>query len=99
MHSVTTVSGVEQRFLVGADQTHAGYTPGTRLIPLWDMVRAAYAIRNRVAHEGFFSEDAIDPAEPDEALAADLIKNTPIDPRGWVKDQAELVVNRELHKP
>jgi hypothetical protein len=99
MHSVAMIAGLEQRFLVGADQTHAGYTPGTRIVPLWDMVRAAYAIRNRVAHEGFFSEDAIDPSDPDEVLAADLIKNTPLDPRRWVKDQAESAVSRELNKP
>lgn len=97
-HMVANVDGVEQRFLMGADQSHAGYTPATRLIPLWDVVRSAYAIRNSVAHEGYFSEDAIDPAKPDQVLAADLIKNTPLDPRKWVRDQAHLAVLRELHK-
>lgn len=97
-HMVTNVDGVERRFLMGADESHAGYTPATRLIPLWDVVRSAYAIRNCVAHEGYFSEDAIDTAEPDQVLAADLIKNTPLDPRRWVRDQAHLAVLRELHK-
>lgn len=97
-HMVTTVDGVERRFLMGADESHAGYTPATRVISLWDVIRSAYAIRNCVAHEGYFSKDAIDIAEPDQVMAADLIKNTPLDPRRWVRDQAHLAVLRELHK-
>lgn len=97
-HMVTNTNGVEQRFLMGADESHAGYTPATRIITLWEVVRAAYAIRNCVAHEGYFSEDAVDSAQPDQVLAADLIKNTPLDPRQWVHDQAHFAVLRELHK-
>jgi hypothetical protein len=97
-HSVQNVGGIEQHFLVGADMTHPGYKPGTRLISLWDIVRAAYAVRNRVAHEGFFSEDHIDGMDDDQVIAADLIKNTPIDPRQWIRDAAWLAIKRELHK-
>lgn len=95
---VANINGVEQRFLMGADECHAGYTPATRMITLWDVVQAAYAIRNSVAHEGYFSEDTVDSAKPDQVLAADLIKNTPLDPRQWVRDQAHFAVLRELHK-
>lgn len=46
--------GAERRLLMGGDETHPGYTPGTRIIPLWDFTRAAYAIRNCIAHHGYF---------------------------------------------
>ena len=64
----------------------------------WDVVRAAYAIRNCVAHEGYFSPDQVDVAVPDQVLASDLIKNTLVDPRRWIRNQAHLAVRRELNK-
>ena len=88
--------GAETRLLMGGDETHPGYTPGTRIIPLWDFIRAAYAIRNCIAHEGYYSADTVDRSNPDETLAADLINNTALDPRKWVRDQALLFVQREL---
>ncbi|MEI6117534.1 MAG: hypothetical protein WCP99_23590, partial [Burkholderiales bacterium] len=95
-HMSWNIDGTEMRLLLGGDESNPGYTPGTRLVNLWDVVRAAYAIRNCIAHEGYFSPDIIDATDPDQALAADLIKNTPLDPRQWVHDQANLSVRREL---
>jgi hypothetical protein len=94
----SNVDGNEKRLLLGGHEKHPGYTRGTRLVTLWDVVRAAYAIRNCIAHEGYFSPEAVDAADPDKALAVDLIKNTPLDPRRWVHDQAHLCVQRELFK-
>lgn len=94
----SNVDGKEKRLLLGGDKRHPGYTPDTRLVNLWDIVRAAYAIRNCIAHEGYFSPEEVDAADSDKALAADLIKNTPLDPRRWVHDQAYLSVQRELFK-
>lgn len=94
----SNVDGEEKHLLLGGDEKHPGYTPGTRLVTLWDVVRAAYAIRNCIAHEGYFSPEAVDATDSDQALAADLIKNTPLDPRRWVHDQAHLSVRRELFK-
>jgi hypothetical protein len=97
-HMISTVDGKEMRLLLGGNQKHPGYTPDTRVVDLWDIVRAAYAIRNCIAHEGYFSPDAVDQTDHDQLLAADLIKNTPLDPRRWVHDQAHLSVLRELSK-
>jgi hypothetical protein len=97
-HMSSNIDGTEVRLLLGGDEKHPGYTPGTRLVALWDVVRAAYAIRNCIAHEGYFSPETIDASDADQALAADLIKNTPLDPRRWAHDQAQFSVRRELHK-
>ena len=90
--------GQKKQLLMGADDTHPGYTPDTRLVALWDVVRAAYAIRNCIAHEGYFSPETIDASDTAQALASDLIRNTPLDPRRWVHDQADFLVRRELYK-
>ena len=97
-HFSSNIDGIERRFLLGADESHPGFVPGTVLISLWDVVRAAYAIRNCVAHEGYFSPDQVDVAVPDQVLASDLIKNTLVDPRRWIRNQAHLAVRRELNK-
>ena len=94
----SNVDGEEKRLLLGADEKHQGYTPGTRLVTLWDIVRAAYAIRNCIAHQGCFLPEAVDAEDCGQVIAADLIKNTPLDPRQWVRDQAHLLVRRELFK-
>ena len=98
IHATWHVEGVEQRFLVGAGEEHPGFVPGTRLIPLWDLVRSAYAIRNCVAHEGYFSAETVDRADADQVVAADLISNSPVSPLTWVRDQASLAVRRKLHE-
>lgn len=93
------VLGTPHHMLLGGNAQNPNYTPTTRLLDLWELVRATYSIRNCVAHQGDFSVEAIDQANPDQVLAADLIKTTPLDPRRWVQDQAALAVARELHKP
>lgn len=98
MQMCSNIDGKENRLLLGGDKNHPSYTPDTRLVTLWDIVYAAYAIRNRIAHEGYFSPEEVNADGSDIALAADLIKNTPLDPRRWVHDQAYLLVQRELFK-
>lgn len=97
-HFSSNINGTERQLLLEADELHPAYTPETRLITLWDVIRSAYAIRNCVAHEGYFSIDHIDPVDVDQVLAADLIRSTPFDPREWIHDQVKLAVRRELHK-
>ncbi|WP_322015220.1 hypothetical protein [Paraburkholderia sp. J12] len=91
-----TVDGREQHLLLGGDKHSPSYTPNTIILSVWDVVRAAYAIRNCVAHEGYFSEREIDPDNEDQILAAHLILDTPLDPRRWVRDTAELAVLQKL---
>lgn len=97
-HHSWNVNGVQQTFAILGNVPNNSSDPGLKVIRLWDLVSAAYAIRNRVAHEGYFSVDAIDTSKPEELIAADFIKNTPIDPRNWIRDQAQIAVRRELHK-
>ena len=92
-------TGEEKCFIVGGDQSNPNYTPTTRLIPLWDIIRAAYAIRCRVAHKGHFSEDQIDHSDEDEVLAVDLIRNTPVSPFTWINQRAALAVQSEMNRP
>ena len=98
VHMSMNVEGRNRQYILGADETHPGYTPDTVLIPLWVVVRSAYAIRNCIAHEGYFSEQQIDPGDPDQILAAQLISTTPLDPRTWVRDTVQNLVRSELNK-
>lgn len=96
---VDSTTGVEKRFIVGGNSGNPNFTATTRLIPLWDVIRATYAIRCRVAHEGHFSEEHIDPADEDEVLAIDLIRNTPVNPFAWIHERAAMAVRIELNRP
>ncbi|WP_321853191.1 hypothetical protein [Paraburkholderia tropica] len=92
-----TVDGVQRTFLLGSESDNPNATPGSIHVSVWDVVRAAYAIRNCVAHEGYFSESEVDTNNDDQVLAAHLIRNTPLDPKKWVREMAEQAVHRALN--
>ena len=66
-----------------------------KVVPLWDMVKAAYAIRNAVAHEGFFDSARAATGDRYERLASDSFESGFPDILGFVRTQAELVLARE----
>jgi hypothetical protein len=65
-------------------------------ISLWDIVRAVYAIRNAIAHEGFFDTASALRGKTGERLAAILVMEGPISPYDYVKSQAELALWKEV---
>lgn len=94
------LNGIQKSYLIGADLSHPGCTQGTELISLWDMVRAAYAVRNAIAHEGQFdlSQAAIS-TDSYQQLAARLIQDGYASPVDFIQNQARLNVMIELNKP
>lgn len=52
------------------DTSHPGYAPGAEVYSLWQMVKAGYAIRNYVAHEGCFDPAIAASGDPHQQLAA-----------------------------
>jgi hypothetical protein len=92
------LDGTNKQYMIGADASHPGYTPSTELISLWDMVRAAYAIRNSVAHTGQFDADRPIPGDVNQELAARLVRAGHLDPGSFVQGQASTCMMRELNK-
>ncbi len=92
-------NGSHRSFIVGGDSTHPGYNANTELISLWDMVRAAYAIRNSIAHEGQFDLLAAASGDAYEQLAARLVTSGYADPIDFLKQQARIAFWRESNKP
>ncbi|MHB1992840.1 hypothetical protein [Metallibacterium scheffleri] len=92
----SNVAGKTLCYLIGADESHPGYTRDTIIITLWDMVQAVYAIRNSVAHEGHFALDGIDSDNAGQVMAAFLIRDVGLDLWGWLRQIAWLATKREL---
>ena len=95
-HGTYTENGSQKSYMVGRDPSDPAYTPATELIPLWDLVRAVYAIRNAVAHEGQFDLDQAMTGDAYQMLAARLKKSSNPDPLRFIKQQAQLVLWREV---
>ena len=89
-------NGVNHTLVVGNSDVFASNEQNVERITYWNLVRAVYAMRNRVAHEGHFSPMEIDESNAHEARAAHLVLNTPLDPVKWLRDTAELAVMCEL---
>lgn len=94
-----TQNGIQLQCIIGGDATQPGYTTETELLPLWDMVKAAYVVRNAVAHEGQFDLDKAALGDPYEQLAGRLIRRSVGDPREFIRRQAHLSVMKELTAP
>ena len=95
-HGSYTEDGAKRWYLLGGASSHPGYTPSTRLLSLWDMVRAVYAIRNSIAHEGQFELGKARSGDQYEQLAVTLKSTGPVDPLQFIKDRAWLMLLREL---
>ena len=92
-------NGTRRSYMIGGDSTHPGYNANTELISLWDMVRAAYAIRNSIAHEGQFDLLTAAKGNAYEQLAARLVTSGYADPISFLKQQAQIAFWRESNKP
>lgn len=86
--------GIKRRYILGGDTSHPGYAPGVELIPLWDLVRSTYAIRNAIAHTGQFDELKAYPANSSEGLAVHFKKISPLDPMRFAEAQARMAIWR-----
>lgn len=95
-HGTYTENGSQKSYIVGGESSDPAYTLTTELIPLWDLVRAVYAIRNAVAHEGQFDLDKAMTGDAHQKLAARLKKSSHPDPLSFIKQQAQLVLWREV---
>lgn len=91
-------NGTQRSFMIGGDSTHPGYNASTELISLWEMVRAAYAIRNSIAHEGHFDLFSAAAGSANEQLAVRLVTSRYADPISFLKQQAQIAFWRESNK-
>lgn len=94
-----SLNGVQMQCIIGGDAAQPGYTPQTELLPLWDMVKATYAVRNAIAHEGQFNLDKAATSDPHEQLASRLIRRGFGDPREFIRRHAHLSLMKELNSP
>ncbi|TIW20879.1 MAG: hypothetical protein E5V65_07280 [Mesorhizobium sp.] len=91
-----TEAGVQKTVFVG-DLTSQSASSATEAISLWDMVRAVYAIRNSIAHEGQFDPAKAQTGDKYQQLAARLTTRPQgPDPLQFIKSQARLAIGREV---
>ena len=86
---------VQKQFHIGS-HSNPNVSPETEVFSLWQMVRAAYAIRNAIAHEGRFDSAKAEAGDEHQRLAARLL-NAPSGPDilRFIRNQAHLAVLRE----
>lgn len=91
-----TEAGIQKSYHIG-DTTNPNVTAGTEVFTLWDMVRATYAIRNAIAHEGQFDLVKARAGDMYQQLAARLrARGQRPDSLDFIKMQAQLAVWREI---
>jgi hypothetical protein len=61
-----------QTIIEAGDTSNPNYKPGARVYSLWEMVKAGYAIRNYVAHEGHFDPIIAAAGDQHQRLAAEF---------------------------
>lgn len=74
------------------DTSNPNYKPGARVYSLWQMVKAGYAIRNYVAHEGHFDPAAAAAGDQHQQLAAESVNTGRPSVLGFVERAAERVL-------
>ena len=95
-HGTYMENGKKKNYIIGGDSTHPGYTPTTELLSLWELVRAVYAIRNAVAHEGQFDLDKATTGDVYQNLAVRLKNSGHPDPMNFINQQAQIALWREV---
>jgi len=89
-------AGVQKSYHVG-DARNPNVTTITEVFTLWEMVRATYAIRNAVAHEGQFDLVKAQAGDMYQQLAARLRTSGQLpDPLRFIKMQAQFALWREV---
>ncbi|UVK51667.1 hypothetical protein DBIPINDM_004964 [Mesorhizobium sp. AR02] len=87
--------GIQKTVHVG-DSSNISAGLATEVISLWDMVRAVYAIRNAIAHEGQFDLIKAQAGDKYQQLAARLrTRSQGPDPQQFIKWQAQHAIWRE----
>lgn len=74
------------------DTSNPNYKPGAQVYSLWEMVKAGYAIRNYVAHEGHFDTAAAAAGDQHQQLAAESVTTGRPSVVGFVERAAERVL-------
>lgn len=87
----TDASGTHTIIEAG-DTSNPNYKPGARVYSLWQMVRAGYAIRNYVAHEGYLDPAAAAAGDQHQQLAAESLTTGRPSVVGFVERAAERVL-------
>ncbi|MBB6412380.1 hypothetical protein [Mesorhizobium sangaii] len=87
--------GIQKTVFIG-DVTSLNASTANEVISLWDMVRAVYAIRNSIAHEGQFDPAKAQTGDKYQQLAARLTTRLQgPDPLQFIKWQARYAIGRE----
>jgi hypothetical protein len=81
-----------QTIIEAGDTSNPNYKPGARVYSLWEMVKAGYAIRNYVAHEGHFDPTIAAAGDQHQRLAAESVTTGRPSVVGFVERVAERVL-------
>lgn len=88
--------GVQKTLYIGGS-TSTSAQSATEAIALWDMVRAVYAVRNSIAHEGQFDIAKAQAGDEYERLAVRLMTGAQgVTPLEYIKWQARRAIWREV---
>lgn len=88
-------NGVNQTMIIAGDDSNPNFKPGVEVFSLWEMLRATYAVRNSVAHEGHFDVAAALAGDKYQRLAARLLRPPLSILQGFVEGVAKTTVDRE----
>jgi hypothetical protein len=91
-----TEGGYQKSYHIG-DANNPNVAATTEIFTLWDMVRATYAVRNAIAHEGQFDLAKARTGDIYQQLAARLKSHGQLpDPLRFIMMKAQLAVLREV---
>ncbi|MFA5920657.1 MAG: hypothetical protein WC856_05135 [Methylococcaceae bacterium] len=95
-----SLEGVQKQYSIGPYSSHLNpeFTQLPEQFSLWDMIRAGYAVRNAIAHEGQFDLTKAALGNVYDRLATKLIESGTRDPHRCIRRLAELSLKRELDK-
>ena len=88
-------TGGQGTYIIGGDASRPGYHPAHSSLP-WEMVRAAHAIRNAIAHEGEFDVAKAASGDAFQQLATRLRMSGHPDPLRFIRNQSWLAVSRYM---
>jgi hypothetical protein len=88
-------NGANRTIIVAGDVSNPNFGPGSEVFSLWEVVRAACAVRNSVAHEGHFDATTASAGDQYQRLAARLMQPPFLLLQGFIEDIAKRTVDRE----
>lgn len=84
-----------ESILEGGDTSSPNYQAGMRFFTPWQLVRAAYAVRNYVAHEGYFDPVSAAAGDQHQQLAAQALTSGRPALASFVEQAAQQALMRE----